>query len=71
MAVQAGVPIVPVAIRNTDRLMGKGTGEAKAGTIEMVLLPPVSTAGLSTDDEVKQLVDQVHAVIAKELCWPG
>src|SRR5882724_4594644 len=29
MAVQAGVPIVPVAIKNTDVLMGKGTGEAK------------------------------------------
>jgi 1-acyl-sn-glycerol-3-phosphate acyltransferase len=71
MAVQAGVPIVPVAIRNTDRLMGKGTGESKPGTIEMVLLPPVSTAGLSTDDEVKLLVERVHAVIARELGLPG
>jgi 1-acyl-sn-glycerol-3-phosphate acyltransferase len=71
MAVQAGVPIVPVAIRNTDRLMGKGTGESKPGTIEMVLLPPVSTAGLSTDDDIKRLVDQVHAVIARDLGLPG
>jgi len=70
MAVQAGVPIVPVAIRNTDRLMGKGTGESKPGTIEMVLLSPISTAG-STDDEVKLLVDHVHAVIARELGLPG
>src|SRR5712691_5173017 len=70
MAVQAGVPIVPVAIRNTDRLMGKGTGESKPGTIEMVLMSPISTAG-STDDEVKLLVDHVHAVIARELGLPG
>lgn len=70
MAAQAGVPIVPVAIRNTDRLMGKGTGESKPGTIEMVLLSPISTAG-STDDEVKLLVDHVHAVIARELGLPG
>jgi 1-acyl-sn-glycerol-3-phosphate acyltransferase len=67
MAVQAGVPIVPVAIKNTDILMGKGTGEARAGTIEMVLLPPVSTSGLSTDQDVKNLVHQVHAAIAQEL----
>lgn len=67
MAVQAGVPIVPVAFRNTDVLMGKGTGEARPGTIEMVLLAPVSTAGLSTDEDVQCLIDQIHMLIAREL----
>ena len=67
MAAQAGVSIVPVAIKNTDHLMGKGTGEAKSGTIEMIMLPPVSTAGVATDTEVKQLVDRVHLIIGKEL----
>ena len=67
MAVQAGVPIVPVAIRNTDVLMGKGTGEARMGTIELVLLSPVPTAGLSTDEDVKRLAQQVHSAIAREL----
>lgn len=70
MAVQAGVPIVPVAIKNTDLLMGKGTGRAKPGTIEMVLLPPVKTGGLSTDEEVQRLVKQVHSLIASELELP-
>jgi 1-acyl-sn-glycerol-3-phosphate acyltransferase len=67
MAVEAGVPIVPVAIKNTDVLMGKGTGEAKAGTIEMVILPPISTAGFSTDADVKRLVDETHSIVAGEL----
>jgi 1-acyl-sn-glycerol-3-phosphate acyltransferase len=67
MAAQAGVSIVPVAFRNTDHLMGKGTGEAKAGTIEMIMLPPVSTAGVSTDEDVKRLVDRIHSIIGKEL----
>jgi 1-acyl-sn-glycerol-3-phosphate acyltransferase len=67
MAAQAGVPIVPVAIKNTDHLMGKGTGEARAGTIEMVMLPPLSTAGYSTDEDVKELVDRVHSLIGQEL----
>ena len=67
MAAQAGVPIVPVALRNTDHLMGKGTGEARAGTIEMVMLPPVSTAGSSTDEEIRCLVNQVQSLIAQEL----
>ena len=67
MAAQAGVPIVPVAIKNTDYLMGKGTGEARSGTIEMVMLPPVPTAGCSSDDDVKALVDRVHKMIGAEL----
>lgn len=67
MAAQAGVSIVPVAIKNTDHLMGKGTGEARAGTIEMTMLPPVSTAGCSTDEDVKRLVDRVHSLVAAEL----
>ncbi len=67
MAVEAGVPIVPVEIKNTDALMGKGTGRAKSGTIEMVLLPSVSTVGLTTDTEVQGLVNQTHSMIAREL----
>src|SRR5918997_1197903 len=47
MALETGVSVVPVAIKNTDRLMGKGTATARAGTIEMVILPPVETRGLT------------------------
>lgn len=71
MAAQAGVPIVPVVIKNTDHLMGKGTGEARAGTIEMVMLPPVSTVGHSTDEDVKRLVTVVHSMIGQELGVPS
>ncbi|MFN2497904.1 MAG: lysophospholipid acyltransferase family protein [Pyrinomonadaceae bacterium] len=71
MAAQAGVPIVPVAIKNTDYLMGKGTGEARSGTIEMVLLPPVSTAGVSSDEDVKLLLQRVHSMIGAELGMPA
>jgi 1-acyl-sn-glycerol-3-phosphate acyltransferase len=67
MAAQAGVPIVPIAIKNTDCLMGKGTGETRFGTIEMVMLPPVSTAGVSSDEDIKELVQRVHDMIGAEL----
>ncbi len=67
MAARAGVPIVPVAIKNTDYLMGKGTGEARAGTIEMIMLPPVSTANCSTDEQIKDLVNRVHFMVRQEL----
>ncbi|HYH85729.1 MAG TPA: lysophospholipid acyltransferase family protein [Pyrinomonadaceae bacterium] len=67
MAVEAGVPIVPVAIKNTDALMGKGEGTARPGTIEMVVLPPIETEGLTTDADVKRLTERTHALVAEEL----
>jgi 1-acyl-sn-glycerol-3-phosphate acyltransferase len=67
MAIDAGVPIVPVAIKNTDSLMGKGSGEAWPGNIEMVIMPPVSTKGVSGDQEVQVLIKRVQEAIANEL----
>jgi 1-acyl-sn-glycerol-3-phosphate acyltransferase len=70
MAAQAGVPIVPVAMKNTDQLMGKGTGEARPGTIEMVMLPPIPTDDCATDEDVRKLVKRVHSLIGQELGRP-
>src|SRR6266508_1550910 len=59
MAAQAGVPIAPIALKNTDKLMGKGMGEAWPGTIEMVFLSPVETSWVKTDKDLDSLVQQV------------
>jgi len=67
MAAQAGVPIAPIALKNTDKLMGKGTGEAWPGTIEMVFLPPVETTWGRDDHDLNALVEQVQSKLMKEL----
>lgn len=67
MARQAGVPIVPVAITHSDVLMGKGTGEARSGTIEMAIMAPVETAALSTDEDINHLIAEVRQTIARVL----
>ena len=67
MAVEAAVPIVPIALRNSDILMGRGRGEAWPGTLEMVMLPPVDTSKVKTDDDLDQLVAQVQGMIMTEL----
>lgn len=69
LAVQMQAPIVPVAIKNTDVLMGKRTGVAYPGKIEMTLLPPISTEGLSGAD-VESLLLTTRAAIARELGYP-
>ena len=67
MAAQAGVPIAPIALKNTDNLMGKGIGEAWPGTIEMVFLPPVETSEVKSDQDLDSLVQQVQKMIMAEL----
>jgi 1-acyl-sn-glycerol-3-phosphate acyltransferase len=67
MAAQAGVPIAPIALKNTDVLMGKGTGEAWPGTIDMIFLPPVETSWVRSDEDLNRLVKQVQETIMKEL----
>jgi 1-acyl-sn-glycerol-3-phosphate acyltransferase len=67
MARQAGVPVVPVAIKYSDLLMGKGTGEAKSGTIEMVIMSPLATADVSSDEDINNLIMKARRLIGAEL----
>jgi 1-acyl-sn-glycerol-3-phosphate acyltransferase len=67
MARQAGVPVVPVAIKHSDVLMGKGTGEARPGTIEMVLMPPIDTVNRTTDEDIDRLIAETRQLIAAAL----
>ena len=66
LALQTETPIIPVAIKNTDWMMGKKTGVAFPGEIEMVLLPPIETAGKTVDD-IPKLLLETRKAIAEEL----
>ncbi|KAG2156340.1 hypothetical protein DEU56DRAFT_766599 [Suillus clintonianus] len=48
VAVQAGIPIIPVVCENYWRIYHKGV--FGTGTIRVRVLPPISTAGLSVSD---------------------
>jgi 1-acyl-sn-glycerol-3-phosphate acyltransferase len=63
LAIQTDSPVVPVAIRNTDWMMGKRTGVAYPGTIEIVLLPPIQTEG----KDVMQILLETRQAIASAL----
>ncbi|MGI8670342.1 MAG: lysophospholipid acyltransferase family protein [Aridibacter sp.] len=67
LALQTNAPIIPVAIKNTDRLMGKKTGVAYPGTIEVFLLPPIETKGKSAKDDLINLMNESREAIANEL----
>lgn len=63
LALQTDALVVPVAIKNTDWMMGKKTGVAYGGEIEMVLLPPIETKGR----DVMEILMETREAIAAEL----
>ena len=67
LAVQTEAPIIPVAIKNTDWMMGKRTGVAYAGTIEVVLLPQIETNSFAERNDIAGLLQQTREAIVKEL----
>lgn len=62
LAIQTGAPIVPVAIKNSDWMMGKKTGVAFPGEITMSLLPPIDTRGKTSEDVMDILLETRKAI---------
>jgi 1-acyl-sn-glycerol-3-phosphate acyltransferase len=66
MAIEAGVPVVPVTIHGTRELMPKGRSSITPGTITVRFHPPVLTAGLSAADRAT-LMAEVRRVMEESL----
>ena len=67
LALQTNAPIIPVVFRNTDELMGKRTGVAYPGTIEMVLLPAIETDGKTAENDLMSVLNESREAVADEL----
>jgi 1-acyl-sn-glycerol-3-phosphate acyltransferase len=62
LAVKAGVPIVPVALRGTRALMPRGSYLLRAGTVTAVIGEPIPTQGLS-EEERANLNERVRSLV--------
>jgi 1-acyl-sn-glycerol-3-phosphate acyltransferase len=62
LAVKAGVPIVPIALRGTRELMPAGSYLCRAGTVTAVIGEPIPTQGL-TDEERAGLTERVRSIV--------
>lgn len=63
LALQAGVPIVPITLNGTRHVHEPDTLHVRSGHTEMVIHPPVSTQGLTAQD-VDSLSARVRGSIA-------
>jgi 1-acyl-sn-glycerol-3-phosphate acyltransferase len=66
MAVEGGVPIVPVVFNDTRLVMPKGQHTAIPGDVYVEILPPVSTAGYSREN-VEKLADKVRSLVIERV----
>jgi putative phosphoserine phosphatase / 1-acylglycerol-3-phosphate O-acyltransferase len=72
IAMQAGVPIVPIVIRNAGELMWRGSNVVRPGTIDVVVLPPVPTTSWRVKDLDRHIarIKQSYAETFAELGAP-
>ena len=73
IALKAQVPIVPVAISGSRRVMPKGDLKIHPGTIRLQILPAIETRGLSSKniDELMSRVRRNLAAAIDEECIDG
>jgi len=66
LAMQAGVPIVPVVIRNAHDAMPRGTNILRSVAIEVVAFPPISTKRWKKE-QLDDRIAKIRAIYLKEL----
>lgn len=65
LAIDAGLPVVPVAVAGTRRVMRKGRLTTRPGDVTLVVHPPVPTDGLSRAD-AGALAERVRGLVAAD-----
>ncbi|UCG38279.1 MAG: 1-acyl-sn-glycerol-3-phosphate acyltransferase [bacterium] len=66
MAIEMGLPILPVVIEGTHRVLPKGSLWSRGGPVTVTILQKVSTEGLSYDQR-DALAGEVHRKMARVL----
>jgi len=66
LAMEAGVPIVPIALHGTRALMPRGSLRVKSGNIKAIIGVPIPTKGLTVQDR-QALIEQVRNSVAAML----
>jgi 1-acyl-sn-glycerol-3-phosphate acyltransferase len=63
LALEAGVPVVPVSLLGVKRVVPRGIATLTPGTVRLVIHPPVSTEGRDADSAAS-LAEEVRRVVA-------
>jgi 1-acyl-sn-glycerol-3-phosphate acyltransferase len=67
LAARSGIPIMPVAIKGTFRILPKGSWKVAPADVSLVLDAPIPTKGMSGKEGEIELMERVHHVIERNL----
>jgi putative phosphoserine phosphatase/1-acylglycerol-3-phosphate O-acyltransferase len=71
MAMAAGVPVVPVIIRNADDLGRRDSRFMRPGTVDVLVLPPIDVSGWKLRN-LDARIESVRRLYVEALAdWPG
>jgi 1-acyl-sn-glycerol-3-phosphate acyltransferase len=62
----SGLPVLPVTIKNSERILPSDTLDLMPGTVDLIIHPPVQIPNCSKADLNKK-IDQIHRTIAGDL----
>ena len=69
LAIQAGLPIVPLAVIGTRQVMPKGRLRTEPADVQLVVYDPIEPPVIAdpTAQDAKALADRVHAVVSSSV----
>lgn len=65
LAARTGVPIIPVTINGSERILPKKQLFIRPGVIELVIDAPIPTIGIDSREKETELMEQVRRIILK------
>ena len=66
LAARSGVPIVPITINGSFKILPKGSFDIRPNPIELVMEKPIDTSNITTREEEIVLMNRVRAIIERE-----
>lgn len=70
IAKQAGVPVIPVVIRNAGEIVWRDSMVVRKGTVDVAVLPPIDVSGWDAEDMTGE-VERVRELFVRTLLdWP-
>ena len=70
LAMSAGVPIVPIVIRNAEVVSARDSSTLHPGTVDVVVYPPISLDDWTLDDLVDRIADVRQLYVDTLENWP-
>jgi 1-acyl-sn-glycerol-3-phosphate acyltransferase len=65
LAAKSGVPIVPIAINGSFKILPKNSLDIRPSPIELAIDPPIETTGISSREKELAMMNRVRGIIEK------